>query len=55
MYLIRIHLLYLFMAKKMQTFKLDPELIEGLKKRAKEKGIAYNKMAEDHLRKLIKK
>lgn len=49
MYLKMHLLLHLFMAKKMQTLKLDPELIKDLKKLSKKKKVAFNKECEEAL------
>lgn len=41
--------------KQMQTFKFDAELIEALKKKALKENLPFNRMVENHLRKLLKK
>jgi hypothetical protein len=42
-------LLHLFMAKEMQTLKLNPELIKDLKRTAKKKKVSFNSYCESIL------
>lgn len=46
MYLKMYLLLHLFMAKKMQTLKLDPKLIKDLKRMSRKHNVPFNALCE---------